>query len=140
MLIEAASSSAAGIANAVFTGTIAVLVAIAGLITAIKLPRASRRNKETAETVAVIHKLVDGNLTASKIDTLNATRRELVTLREVQRLHDEAGHTQNPDALAEIARTVIRIAELDTEIVERRATDEAAAPPEWNHRNIKETS
>ena len=137
-MIEAASSSAAGVANAIFTGSIAVIVAVAGLITAVKAPRAIRRSKETRETVGVIHKLVDGNLTASKIDTLNATRRELVTLREVQRLHDEAGHTQNPDALAEIARTVIRIAELETEIVERRATDDLATPAEWNHRNIKE--
>lgn len=129
MVIEAVPSSAAGIANAVFTGSIALVVAVAGLITAIKAPRAIRRNRETAETVEVIHKLVDGNLTASMVDTLAASRRELITLREVARLHDEAGHTPDPDAIAEIARTTLRVAELENLIVQRRAVDTAATYP-----------
>ena len=128
MLIEAATSSAAGIFNAVFTGVLATIVATAGLITAIKAPRTARRNRaidDTADHVKQIHTLVDGNLTASMEATLDATRRELVTLREVARLHDEAGHTPNPDALAEIARTTLRVAELENLIVERRAVDQA---------------
>ena len=116
MIVEAATSTAAGIFNAVFTGILATIVATAGLITAIKAPRTARRNRaidDTANHVKQIHTLVDGNLTASMEATLDATRRELVTLREVARLHDEAGHVPNPDARAEIARTTLRVASAD---------------------------
>ena len=58
--------------------------------------------------------------------TLESTRRELVVLREVARLHEAAGHPGDPSATAEIARTTMRIAELETLIIERRAIDSTA--------------
>ena len=128
MIVEAAASTAAGVFNAVFTGILATIVATAGLITAVKAPRVARRNKaidDTADHVRQIHILVDGNLTAAKEAELNATRRELVTLKEVNRLHVDAGHDVDPEARAEIARTALRITALETEIVERRAVDTA---------------
>jgi hypothetical protein len=122
-------STVAGILSAAGTWTLAFLVALGGVLAGIKGLRVSRQVKETAVHVEKIHTLVDGNLTASIEATLDATRRELVVLREVARLHEEAGRPTDPDTRAEIARTTTKVAELEQQIVTRRALDKATAPP-----------
>jgi hypothetical protein len=129
-------STMAGILNAAGTWTLAFMIALGGVLTGIKGLRVSRQVKETAivakETavhVEKIHTLVDGNLTASIEATLDATRRELVVLREVARLHEEAGREQDPETRVEIARTTTKVAELEQQIVKRRALDKATASP-----------
>ena len=121
-LAEAAQPSWAGILGA-FAGVVTALAVLIGSVTVlIPVLRAARR---TEAKVNAVHKLVDGNLTAAKVDQLDAMRRDLVSLQEVSRLHREAGRDPNPDAVAEIDHTRLRIAELYTEITERRARDEA---------------
>ena len=124
MLIDAAASSPAGVFNAIGTWTLAFLGILAGLITAIKAPTFARRQRHTEERVEQIHELVNGNLTMAKAAELEATRRELVTLQEIARLHAQAGHSVSPDAEAEITRTQLRIAVLNSEVTERRARDQ----------------
>jgi len=119
-VILAIGSSAAGIATAIEAGIASVGVLFGMLAGVLPLLRHTRKN---SIELGQIHRLVNGNLTAAKQHELDASRRELVTLKEVQRLHTDAGHAEDQDARAEIARTTLGIAKLETEITERRALD-----------------
>lgn len=124
-MFHAVQSSPAGIVNAFgsWFGGIALVISAIALY---------RKQRTTEAKVDAVHQLVDGNLTAAKVSERDATTRELVTLREVARLHTAAGHAVDPEAEAVIAQTARRIAELDSEIVERRARETQMASTKGN--------
>jgi hypothetical protein len=81
--------------------------------------RVAATAEKTNEKLDVIHILVNSNMTAAMQAELDATRRDLVSLREVARLNREAGRETSPEAAAVIAETAQRIDKLDAELRDR---------------------
>lgn len=75
--------------------------------------------ESTQQKLDVIHVLVNSNMTAAMQAELDATRRDLVSLREVARLNEEAGRPMTEDAGAVIAETEQRIAKLAADLRDR---------------------
>jgi hypothetical protein len=83
-------------------------------------------NKRVAATAAntnnkldTIHILVNSNMTKAMQAELDATRRDLASLREVARLNEEAGRPRSEEAHGVIEETALRIAKLDAELRDR---------------------
>lgn len=109
-------SSLAGVITAAGTA----LTGIALVISAITI---YRKQRTTEAKVDEVHRLVDGNLTAAKVDQLDAMRRDLVSMREVRRLRMVTDRDPDVEADGIIAHTEARIAELNAEIIERRSRE-----------------
>lgn len=60
----------------------------------------------------VVHALVNSNMTAHMQSELDATVRELAMMREVARLHEEAGRDATDETRSAIDLTEARVAEL----------------------------
>jgi hypothetical protein len=73
----------------------------------------------TQQKLDVIHILVNSNMTAAMQAELDATRRDLVSLREVARLNEEAGRPLSTEARTAINETAARIAKLDADLSDR---------------------
>lgn len=82
----------------------------------------------------VIHVLVNSNMTAAMQAELDAIKREIVMMREVAALNLAAGREPTVEALAAIEATQVKIAELESQLADRRIAAEAATrltdPPE----------
>lgn len=87
---------------------------------------ASDKLDQVQVTSDVIHTLVNSDKTAAMQRELDATKRELVMLREINRLHEQAGASPAPEALATIDFTERRISELTEELEERHQQDQIA--------------
>jgi alkylhydroperoxidase/carboxymuconolactone decarboxylase family protein YurZ len=74
---------------------------------------------ETGRQLKQIHTLVNSNLTASMQGQLDATKRELVTLRELVALRKETGKDVDPKTLEQIVETEGLIERLAKMIAER---------------------
>lgn len=75
--------------------------------------------KETGKKLDVIHELVNSNMTAAMQSEFEAVTRELAMMREVVELRRAAGQEPGPDALAAIAATQAKLAELDVTLDDR---------------------
>lgn len=111
----------------VITAFASLFTALALVISAAALWRKQRAIEEVAVStkqvaVATYH-MVDGNVTAMKVSELGAMEREVAALRMVAALQTAAGIETSPADAAVIAQCDARIAQLRTEIVERRAHD-----------------
>lgn len=62
--------------------------------------------------LSVIHTLVNSNMTAHMQAELDATVRELTMMREVARLHSDAGRDPSEETVSAIQLTEARVAEL----------------------------
>ena len=121
-LYLAPESTPAGLWTAVASAITATTLLIAALAGLIPVLRASRR---TEAKVDQVHRLVNENLTATKVSELGAMRRELTALRMVARMQERAGIELSPEDALVIAHSEARIAELTAEIAGRQAHDEA---------------
>lgn len=74
----------------------------------------------------VIHTLVNSQMTSAMQSELDATERELVSLKEIIELKRTTGKDPTKAALAVIDATEIRISELKEKLRERREQDEVA--------------
>jgi hypothetical protein len=74
----------------------------------------------------VIHALVNSNMTAHMQSELEATVRELTMMREVARLHQEAGRAPTEETLSAIDLTQARVAELRAVLGDRFAIQDAS--------------
>jgi hypothetical protein len=81
--------------------------------------KVAKATEATQGKLDVIHILVNSNMTAAMQSELDATRRDLVSLKEVARLNEEAGRKVSAEALAVIDETGQRIAKLDAELRDR---------------------
>jgi hypothetical protein len=82
--------------------------------------------EQTQEKLDVIHILVNSNMTAAMQAELDATRRDLASLREVARLNEEAGRSLSDEARQVIEDTQLRISKLDAELRDRLKQTKAA--------------
>jgi len=73
----------------------------------------------------VIHALVNSNMTAHMQSELEATVRELAMMREVARLHEEAGRDPTEETRSAIDLTQARVAELRAVLGDRFAVQDA---------------
>jgi hypothetical protein len=73
-----------------------------------------------------IHTLVNSNLTASMQETLEATVRDLASLREVARLNETAGHEPSAQVLTVIKEAEARVEALRVEVADRLEQTKAA--------------
>jgi hypothetical protein len=76
--------------------------------------------------LGVIHTLTNATLSAAYEATVEATKRELIMMREVGRLHVEAGREPSMEWRAAIAALERRVAELTLNIQERQTQTMAA--------------
>jgi hypothetical protein len=83
-------------------------------------------NKKVAETAAVtngkldvIHILVNSNMTAAMQSELDATKREVVGLKEIVRLNKQGGQEPSNEALEVIRATEDKVAKLEAELRDR---------------------
>ena len=84
----------------------------------------ARQDKMAADARAkldVIHTIVDGGITASMRAELDATVRELATMREVVDLKRALGQEPTPEALTAIEATRVKVAELSAKLADREA-------------------
>jgi hypothetical protein len=72
----------------------------------------------------VIHALVNSNMTAHMQSELEATVRELTMMREVARLHQEAGRDPTEETRSAIDLTEARVAELRAVLGDRFAVQD----------------
>jgi hypothetical protein len=72
----------------------------------------------------VIHSLVNSNMTAHMQSELEATVRELAMMREVARLHSEAGRDPTEETRSAIDLTQARVAELRAVLGDRFAVQD----------------
>jgi uncharacterized membrane protein len=80
----------------------------------------------TSEKLDAIHGLVDGAMTAAMRAELEATRRELVMMREVVALNLAAGREPTVEALAAIEATETKVHVLASQLADREAAVQAA--------------
>jgi hypothetical protein len=83
--------------------------------------RVAKTAAETNGKLDVIHTLVNSNMTAAMQAELDATSRELVSLREITALKQAAGLEPTPAALAAVQATEAKIAELTAALRDRLA-------------------
>jgi hypothetical protein len=83
-------------------------------------------NKKVAKTAEVtngkldvIHILVNSNMTAAMQSELDATRREVVGLKEIVRLNQQIGQEPSQEALLAITDTEEKVAKLEAELRDR---------------------
>jgi len=88
--------------------------------------KVAEATEQTQQKLDVIHILVNSNMTAAMQAELDATRRDLVSLREVARLNEEAGRPTSPEAAAVIEETAVRISKLDADLRDRLKQTEVA--------------
>lgn len=74
--------------------------------------------------LVVIHTLVNSNMTAHMQSELEATVRELAMMREVARLHEEAGRDPTEETRSAMDLTRERVAELRAVLGDRFATQD----------------
>lgn len=80
--------------------------------------------RQTVVRLNVIHTLVNSNMTAHMQSELDAIVRELAMMREVSRLHEDAGRAPTEETLAAIQLTESKVAELRAVLSDRyRAQD-----------------
>lgn len=79
---------------------------------------------EQGRALAQIHALVNSNLTASMRSELEATVRDVASMREVIALRRAAGHEPSQEAIAAVEATDNRIYELRASLTDKlHATD-----------------
>lgn len=74
--------------------------------------------------LVVIHTLVNSNMTAHMQSELEATVRELAMMREVARLHEEAGRDPTEETRSAMDLTRARVAELRAVLDDRFAAQD----------------
>jgi hypothetical protein len=74
----------------------------------------------------VIHALVNSNMTAHMQSELDATVRELAMMREVARLHEDAGRDPTEETITAIELTEHKVAELRAVLRDRFKAQDAA--------------
>jgi hypothetical protein len=66
----------------------------------------------TSRKLDIIHVLVNSNMTAHMQSELDATVRELAMMKEVARLHEDAGRAPTDDTVTAIELTEAKVTEL----------------------------
>lgn len=79
----------------------------------------------TNRKLDVIHALVNSNMTAHMQSELDATVRELAMMREVSRLHEDAGRDPTSETIQAIEMTEAKVSELRAVLDDRFKTQDA---------------
>jgi hypothetical protein len=104
-------------------GALIVVVALAAALAPLVYVTVTNRKLD------VIHALVNSNMTAHMQSELEATVRELAMMREVSRLHDDAGRAPTSETIQAIEMTEAKVAELRAVLEDRFKTQDASDPP-----------
>jgi hypothetical protein len=81
----------------------------------------------TSRKLDVIHTLVNSNMTTHMQSELDAIVRELAMMREVARLHEDAGREPTEETLAAIKVTEAKVAELRAVLGDRFKAQDAVS-------------
>ncbi len=126
LAVEAPPPSWAGVLTAVSV----VLLNVGGVVTAVSLALNRRRTakrldayqRDTTGRLAVIHTLVNSTLTAAMQAELDASRRELLMLREVITLRANTGQPASAEQSGAVGLLERKIAGLTLAMRDREAT------------------
>jgi hypothetical protein len=134
-------SSLAGIFTAVATVITAGSLWFAAMPAFIKMRREQREERAAAVLslaaaaeaqrriegkIDIVHTLTNATLSVAKLAEVNAKKRELLMMREVGRLHSDAGREPSPEWTASIADLEREIDQLTQEAAERAKQTVAA--------------
>lgn len=80
---------------------------------------AAKANEYVSGQLQQIHTLVNSNMTAAMQAELDARQAQLITLRELVALKQDAGHTPSADVVQTVTQLEMKIAELEANLHDR---------------------